>query len=938
MKNWKPLFVFTILQLVFTLTLFGQSNQLPFDPNVKIGTLPNGIKYYIKHNKKPENRAELRLAIDAGSMQEDEDQLGVAHFVEHMAFNGTKHFKKNELVDYLELVGTRFGPDLNAYTSFDETVYMLQARTDSLALLEKGLLILEDWASGLNFDPEEIDKERGVVTSEWRSSLSPDQRLQQKYFPIIYQGSRYAKRLPIGKPEIIETVKYETIKRFYEDWYRPELMAVVAVGDFDIEWMEKEIIRRFSKVTNTKPARKKESNVIPKHANTRFAIFTDKEAPFTQVRVLYKHDRKKVKNIEDYQASLTRSLYNRMLNARMVELQQQAEPPFTFAYSGYGGDVGELDNYYVFAFVQEGQIEKGLSAVMQETRRALLYGFNETELERQKLEMMRGAEKAFKERDKTKSNNLAMRCVYHYLNGSQLMDAEQVLKLYKDLLPKIKVEQINTLAKDWITKENRTVVVTGPDKEGVELPDEKSLLRILDEVDQAELNPYVDKISKAPLLNKKLLPKNITGEKTFEELGVTELTLENGVKVVLKPTDFKNDEITMTAFSPGGHSMYEDVDYQSASIAAAIINQSGIGDFDLVAFQKMLTGKTVSVGPNIGELYEGINGNCSPDDIETMFQLIYLYFTAPRKDETALKSLISRQKAVYQNMMANPYYFFAQEKSKIKYNSHPRRQIPTLEDLENISMDKAFEVYTDRFADASDFTFVFVGAFQLEAIKPYLQKYLGNLPATGRKETWSNIKANLVKGKIDTTIVKGQAPKALVEMVFHGDFDYYGPNNRYNFYSLMDLLRIKMRESMREDKGGVYGVRVNGFVSPFPEETYTITISFNSQPEKAEELITTALNDIKTAQENGAEEKDINKIKETQLQNRIKNRKENSFWKGQLNSRYRYNLGLDGMKTGVYENLVENLNSNALQDAAKKYFDLNNFIKIVLMPETKIDK
>ncbi|MBK7873363.1 MAG: insulinase family protein [Saprospiraceae bacterium] len=481
--------------LLFLVLAFGLQAQvnlqapLPLDASVRIGMLPNGMRYYIRQNSKPEKRAELRLVVHAGSLQEDPDQLGIAHFVEHMAFNGTKNFPKNELIDYLESTGTRFGADLNAYTSFEETVYEIQARTDSLALLEKGLLVLQDWASAIAFDSIEIDKERGVVVSEWRSRLSPDQRMQQQYFPILYKDSRYAERLPIGKPEIIEKVSYDAIRRFYKDWYRPELMAIVAVGDFDVKWMEMQLIQRFCKIPKTENARKREDYKIPRHQETLFAICADPEASFTIAQLIYKLPEQPLKTLSDYKAQLARILYNRMLGARLFELQQQPNPPFTFASSGYGGDIGDMDSYLVHVFTAVGKSIEGLRSILLETRRAQLHGFTATELERQKLEILKSAESAYRERDKMQSAALASRFVYHYLNDSPALDAEQYWKICQELLPLIKLEDINPLPKQWLGKENRVFVVTAPQKEGVPLPTEAALKALLDEIDRATPHP-----------------------------------------------------------------------------------------------------------------------------------------------------------------------------------------------------------------------------------------------------------------------------------------------------------------------------------------------------------------------------------------------------------------------------------------------------------------
>ncbi|MCB0629934.1 MAG: insulinase family protein [Saprospiraceae bacterium] len=936
MSNIRQYFFILLISLLapWSLTYSQQAaNALPMDPTVITGQLDNGLKYFIKKNEKPENRAELRLAVHAGSLQEDEDQLGLAHFIEHMAFNGSEHFAKNELVDYLELTGARFGPDLNAYTSFEETVYMLQVRTDSMDLLEKGLLILEDWAGGVSFEDEEIDKERGVVVSEWRSSLSPDQRMQQKSFPVLYKDSRYAERLPIGDPEIIEQADYATIKRFYKDWYRPSLMAVIAVGDFDTGWMEAEIKRRFADLVNPSTPRQREEYTIPMHKETRSVIETDKENSFTRIQIAFKHPETPVRTEADYRQSLIQSLYNRMLNARLVEIRQQPDPPFTFAYSGYGGDLGNLDNYFLYAFVPEGGVVRGISSVYTETLRAMAHGFVETELERAKAETMLGAERAFKEQDKTPSARLVGGLVSYFTDDSPFLSAEQRLQLITEILPTIKLEDINPLPKTWITETNRTMVVTGPEKEGATLPSEAELLSVLDSIGQLDLEPYIDKVSDAPLLDKELSTAEITDEKTWPELGVTEWTLSNGIKVVLKPTDFQNDQIQFTAFSPGGSSLYPDEDYFNASNAVAILDQSGISEFSLTELNKKLAGKNVSVGPYIGELVEGFNGSTSPEDLETMFQLIYLYFTAPRQDEEVLQSFVAQQKSILENIMVNPYYYFANEKQKIKYQNHPRRKaIPDLSDLEGLDLDKISRIYKDRFADAGDFTFIFVGNFTSEGIRPLLQKYLGSLPATGREESWKNVHADLPKGKIEKTWVRGAAPKALVEMVYHGDFDYT-PENRYAFTSLNSLLEIKLREALREDKGGVYGVSVRDIARQKPDSTYAVTISFNAEPDQVDDLIATAKEEIRKVMENGAEQTDITKVTETQRQGKIRNLKENSYWLGRLNGIYQNGDAMENLTMEALEEAIRRLNSEVLQEAARKYFGTENYMQFVLLPE-----
>ena len=918
--------------IISSLSLFSQTNDLPFDPSVRIGQLENGLMYYIKTNAKPEDRAALRLVVKAGSLQEDDNQLGIAHFVEHMAFNGTEHFEKNELIDYLEKTGTRFGADLNAYTSFEETVYMIEARTDSLQLLETALLILEDWSSALSFDENEIDKERGVVISEWRTRLSPDQRMQQVYFPILYHDSRYAKRLPIGETEIIENVEPEVIRQYYDDWYRPGLMAVVAVGDFDPDWMESEIKNRFSKLEKHKDPRIPEEYTIPPHDSTLFAIVTDKEAPFTQLRITYKHKDIPVVDKASLKQQLIHRLYNKMLNARMQELQLQADPPFTFAYSGYASDLGDMAAYTVYAFVKKGEEISGLEAVLSSTYQALQHGFNASEMERQKINILEAVKQAVKEKDKLPSSSLASQCVYHFLNDNPLMNPEQRLEMYQELLPEIQLHDINPLAKKWLRNENRVVVITGPEESKASLPTQNDINTLLSRVANTPTTPYEDKVRDEPLLEELPVAKPAKRSTQLDDIEVSMLELSNGVKVYLKPTDFQNDEIIMSAFSPGGHSLYSDAMYPSASSTAAIVNQSGIAGFNALELQKKLTGKQVSVGPYIGELFEGMGGSCRPEELEDLLQLTYLYFTNPRIDSVALASHVSRQSTIFENLTVNPYYYFADQRNKIKYDNHPRRQITTLEELSKLNLEEIEEVYKGRFADANDFTFIFVGNFSVEQIEPLINQYLGSLPVLEGTEKWKDVEADLIKGTHKKVITRGQAPKAIVEMTYHSGFDYQA-DKRYAFNSMIAALKIRLRENLREEKGGVYGVKVNGMVLPYPKAIHKIDISFNCEPERVDELKAEIDKVITELQTIGVDKDILTKVQETQRQGRIKGLKENAYWLGQLETRLRYDIPLEGILLEKLDTYVNTLSSRMIQDAAKAYLKKENYIELVLMPE-----
>ena len=909
-----------------------QIMDIPIDDRLTMGVLPNGIKYYIQKNQKPENRAELRLAVNAGSVLEDEDQLGLAHFVEHMAFNGTEHFNKSELVDYLESVGTRFGPDLNAYTSFDETVYMLQVRTDSTELFDQGMLIIRDWANGITFEDEEIDKERGVVVSEWRSRLSPDQRMQQKTFPIMYKGSRYAERLPIGSPDIVENASYETVKRFYKDWYRPDLMAVVVVGDVDVTTIEGQIQKLFGDIAPVETPRPRTKYDVPFHDETLVSIESDKEASFTNVNIMYKHEKIHNKTLDDYRGSLVRSLYNSMLGARLQEISKLPDPPFVFAYTGYSGNVGDLDTYSSFAFVPEGKAEAALETLLTENKRVLKHGFTIGELERAKKNMMESAERNFKEMDKTESRRLVMRYVYKYLDDIATPGPKQQLDLYEKYIPSIQLEEVSQLAGLWIRDNSRVIVITGPEKDETPLPTDEEVFGILDKIDATAVEAYKDEVITEPFFDIELSAVEITKTESFDGVNVDYIKLENGVQVYLKRTDFKNDEILMRATSPGGSSIYNDDDYFDASNAASLVNEAGIGVFSPIQLQKLMAGKNVSVRPYIGSLSEGMNGSSSPDDLEIMFQMIYKSFYEPRIDPEAYTSFITKQKGIYKNLMSNPQYFFSDYVSKFKFDNHARVGWPTEADWAELDYDKAMEIYKDRFGDASDFIFTFVGNYNQELITEYIQKYLGNLPSLNRDETWKDVGIRPKQGEIYDRFNNGEAPKTNVHMYYHGGYEYNDGNN-YIMSSMLAYLRIKLRESLREDLGGVYGVGVYGGGSKKPYEKYNITISFNSDPEMTDTLVQAAKEVLKKAIMDGPSEEDMTKVKETQRQSRIKNLKENRFWQGQLIGEHEEGRDFDDILMKDYTKIIDGLTASQIKMAIGKYFDQNNFMQIIMDPD-----
>ncbi len=909
----------------------GMDTKLPFTSEVRTGQLDNGMRYYIRKNAKPENRLELRLAVDAGSNQEDDDQLGLAHFVEHMAFNGTTHFKKNDLVHFLEATGVRFGADLNAYTSFDETVYMLQLPTDKEGLVDKGLTVMSDWATGIAFETEEIDKERGVIESEWRTGLGASERMRQVWWPSLFYKTRYANRLPIGKMEIIQNAPHDRFRRFYKDWYRPNLQAIIVVGDLDIDEMEKKIIAKFKDLKNPENPRPKLEYEVPGHDETFVSIATDKEAASSNIQFYTKLPLKKIKTLNDYRTTLMYELYSSMIAGRFDEIAQNKDAPFVSASAGYGNLIRTKDIYYLGATAKEGKILSSFEAILKENQRVLLHGFTETELARQKLSLLKSVERQYKERDKITSARLSMECVRHFLTDEPIFGAKKDLQLVKEFLPSISVKEINDLAKQWIIEKNRAIVITAP--EGVKIPTEAAIRKVLEAAKTIKPEAYKDKFLDMPLLPKTPTAGKVTATKniTKDDLNITEMTLSNGIRVIIKPTEFQNDQILIKAFSPGGHSLYNDKDFVTAQFTDGIIDEAGLGQFDAIALEKKLTGTSISISPYINELYEGFSGSSSVEDLETMLQLIYLYATNPRKDKESFERVINEAKENIKNAKASPMMYFREQISKIKNNNHPRRKaLPAITDLDAIQYERVYEIYADRFADFSDFTFVFVGNIDPATVKPLLEKYIASLPSNNRKENWKDIGVTHPTKTSTTSLVKGLAPQAYVYIGFVKE-DTWTAKTSYNITFMTKILNIMVRENLREDKGGVYSPYVGGGMYATPKGTADAFVFFQSAPKDVESLIAAVKEEIKSLQKDGPSQENFEKVQETQRRTRESNLEKNRFWLNTLTSYYKKDRDLSHIKK--YNDLIENITKDEIQKAAQKFLDLDKAIIINLKPE-----
>ena len=912
--------------------VYKPSDVLSIDPAITYGKFENGLTYYIKVNKKPEKRAELRLAVKTGSVMEDDDQLGLAHFCEHMAFNGTKSFPRNEIINLLEKEGVRLGPDVNAYTSFDQTVYMLQIPTDSAQLVEKAFKILEEWASAVAYDEKEIDKERGVLVEEWRLGRGAYMRVLDKHIPKLFYNSQYAKRFVIGKKEVLENAPYETLRRFYRDWYRPELMAVVAVGDFDKAVMEGLIREHFSKLTSKKPARERTKYTLPDHTQPLASVATDKELPNAMAQVYFKRDAKEQRTAGDYRTSILNQIYDGMFNNRLRERMQQPNPPFIFAGAGDFLWIGEKQTYQLMAQVKENSILEGLDYLVTEAYRVKHHGFTASEFERQKKEQLRWIERLYKEREKTESRNYADEYIRHFLNKEPIPGIEVEFYLNTQFVPTVTLEEINELTEVRMGPGNRVAVVSVPEKEGVRVPTEADVIAVLNGASTKKTEPYVDKVSTKPLLA--ALPKagKVVDERKNESLGITEWKLSNGAIVVLKPTDFKNDEILFSAYSNGGTSLSSDADYMSASMASQLVSMCGVDDFDAISLQKMLAGKVVSLNPTLSSLSEGFSGSASPQDLETLFQLAYLYATAPRTDTSAFGAFLARMRASLQNRSVSPEGTFYDTIGVTMAQYHFRARPMTPKILDEVNLDKAIAFYKDRFADASDFIFFLVGNFQLEKIKQLVEQYLASLPSLNRKDSWCDVGIFPPKGVINKEVYRGIEPKSSVMISFTGSFDW-SKQSKYEFSSLLELVNIKLREVIREEKSGTYGIGAYGAPSFYPRKEYSISISWGCNPTRVDELVKTVMEQLDSLRIKKPDQVYVDKVKEIQRRNREVNLKENRFWLS--NFRQYYANGENPEEMLEFNKLVDNLTAEAIQQSAKKYFNSTNYVKVVLYPEKK---
>ena len=927
-----------LLGLVLPLTAATAAEIVPLDPAVRTGRLANGLTYYIRQNTKPEKRVELRLAVNTGSVQEDDDQRGLAHFVEHLSFRGTARYPGVALIHYLQSLGAGFGPDINATTSFDETVYRLTLPTDSEDTLRQGVEILSDWAHGVTLAPADIDKERGVMIEEWRLGRGAEQRMGDKIVPVLFQDSRYAQRLPIGTKESLEGSGPEALRRFYHDWYRPDNMAVVVVGDIDPGRIETALRAEFGKIPAAASPRVAPPVVVPGNQAPLFAIVSDKENPLNVAALIWKTEPGRYQTPADYRRDLAETLFSVMLNLRLRELQQQANPPFLQAQAGHGRLMARAKSgFQLGVIVAEGGLERGLSAAYAEVIRVQRHGFIAAELDRAKATLLKLMEHGYNERDKTPSAVFADTYVRHHLQDDPAPGIEFIYGFAQSQLPKITLEEVNALAARWITPDNRVFIVKSVEKEGVRIPTEQALQAVVQKVEAGKIEPYTEKKIEGSLLASRPVPGQIVAAKPLEVIQALELAFANGVRVVLKPTNFQNDEILLSAYRPGGQSVFPDDHHLSAQLASAYLAEAGAGKFPKTELQKLLAGKNVSLAPHLAPYFDGLKGKSSAADFETLLQLVYLTFAEPRADETAYGAVVNRQKGLLQSARANPVLAFMDEAQRFLYGNHPRtpNALPAEADWATVTFDKVKEISRSRFASANGYTFVIVGAFNPAAVAPLLSTYLGGLPARPGVESWKDLGLRMAAGPLTQSFQHGKEPLSIVLLNIETPVEWSAEEG-HRFWSLGNILSRTLHDKLRLQAGGVYDFQLKAELTKAPYARMNFTMVMPCAPTNADKLAQAVRDEIKRVQEQGLTPDEIKKETESQRRTLEKEAKDNSRWLGKLEMIYRDGETLT--RLAEPEKLVDLVTAPELQTMAAKYLDTGKLVRITLYPEATVAK
>ncbi|WP_207421011.1 M16 family metallopeptidase [Desertivirga brevis] len=921
----KPSQFLVLIAFLFLTTVVKSQQNLPvpLDPMVRFGKLKNGFTYYIRKNSTPEKRAYFYLATKAGSILEQDDQQGLAHFIEHMGFNGTAHFPKNELINYLQKSGVRLGPDLNAFTNYDETVYKLPVPTDDKEVYDNAFQIIRDWAQEATMDSLEIEKERGIVLEELRLRKTALERNREKYSKVLFRNSLYPQRSPIGKEDIISSFSIGALKRFYADWYRPNLQALIVVGDIDVVEAEAKIKKLFRDLKNPEKERERIKSSISLNGTNSFLAINDKENTATTALIYIKHLVMPQETEADYINLMARNIINQMLSERFRLLSREADPGFKAAGSSINFLTANLDAFYLAITPKEGQLEKGFKSGWREIVKIKRFGFTEEEFLLQKNKYRGSRAYLLRERDKTSSQNYVEAYTQHFLKQRAAPGIEQEMRYIARYLNHIKLSDINNFYNQYVSNFNRDIFLTAP--EHVVLPSREVVEKWMEEVEAEELKPTEGVTIEKDLLAKKPVKGKIVSEKEIKEAGVTELVLGNGLKVVLKPTNFKND-IIFSGVSSGGTSVYSDSDYPSAYLAESILLASGVGSFSAVDLRNYLLKNPVNVVPFVREKTQGFTGGCLEARIETALQLIHLYFTDPRKDSLIFKSQVEKYSEFLRTRGNSPARVFSDSVNAVMTNYSNRFRSLTEQELSTVELDKVQKIIKERFSDASAFTFTFVGDFSVNRLKPLIEQYLGSLPATHKDEK-SRSRYKQPLGIIKKTIARGQDSRASVQLVFSGELEK-SEYEELKLDALVSILKIRLMEKLREEDAGVYTVNTRSSTS---QGLGRFTIDFTCAPANVGKMISEANDVVRELTMAGPGALNINKYQaEFRRQTELK-LKTNQFWVSYLESQCRKNKPYDEVFS--HTSIVDSMTSEDLKISAQRYLSGRNYLEFILLPE-----
>lgn len=906
--------------------------QIPFDAAVRTGTLPNGLRYFIRQNARPEKRIAMRLAVKAGSLFEADDQQGLAHLIEHMAFNGSAHFKPGELVSYFETQGARLGPHVNAYTSFDETVYMLDLPSDSQEVVTKGLTALADFAGGLTLDPEQIDKERGVVIEEWRGRLGAGSRVSDAQTPVLYYQSRYAQRLPIGKPDIIRSAPAARLRAFYDTWYRPERMAVIVVGDESPEQIEAGIRAAFGPLVDRAPAAQPPDASIPLHKESLFKVTTDPEVTQSSVQLLHKRAKDRDQTVGDYRLSLVESLFTSMLNDRFGELARKPDAQFLAAGGGSSSLGTTVDMFGLSARVKEGGIDEGLAALEIEARRVRQFGFTATELERAKRSMAAYYERAYNERDKNESGSFAREYLGYFLSGEPSPGIEYEFRIVQQVLPGIALADVNTLAQSRLGGDDGEIVLAVmPQKEGLPVPTEADLRGALESGERVAVMPWSDATTTTALIEKLPAPATVESRRELPDIGVTVVKFSNGVEAWLKPTDFKNDQVLFTMYSLGGASLASEDDFLQARFATQYVGLSGLGSIRAVELDKLLAGKLASASPFIRLSTHGISGSAAPAELETGLQLLYQDFVAPGDDPDALALMKRQLESAVANRGRSPGQAFGEKVAEINSSNHYTSKPFTAEQIPLLDRSKMMSFYKARFSNAADFTFFMVGAFKVDDTLPLLARYVGGLPSTGTRT--AEVKDVGIRFPVATeraVVEKGREPRSQTIVSFAAD-PSFDPIEQERLIAATSVLETVLRDALREDMGQTYTVSVGLQQSPPQRGDGYVAVSFGAAPENIGAMTDRVLAEVKRLQAEGPSADLVAKAKEGARRDYETALKQNGYWLARLQT---VNM-LGGSPADIITRTqrIDSITPAGVQETFKKYFPLDRYTVVTLNPE-----